>query len=172
MDPKARRTRARPAAEVLFPKAVKGLWDWDAKHERCQEKSSATLILACPSNLSLGLCSSSYEPAGAGGSWGYPSRLGQETLRDMGPAQPAAALSSSSSSRLMEIPSRVVSLPASRSSASAGHLPTPRHSAATLAQGAQRYPRLCPYKGGCFGTVSPCSASNSAKPHPVPKTSA
>ena len=53
---------------------MKGLQDWDTKHERSQEKPSATLILVHSSSLSLGLCSerAPMSQLGQGAPRGYP----------------------------------------------------------------------------------------------------
>jgi len=118
-----------------------------------RKKSSTTLILVCPSSLSLRLCSESQLQWGLPGGRKHCETRGQHSQR-----QPRAAPP-------WRWKPRVVSLPA------AGHLPTAHHSAAALAPGARRYPRLCPRKGGWFGTVSPRSASNPDKLHLVPKTS-
>lgn len=150
---------------------MKGLWDWDTKHKRSQEKSSATLILVHSSSLSLGLCSerAPMSQLGQGAPRGHPSVLGAGNAVTHGAtaaSQPRAPPPLGNGNPESFFCQRVIPLPA------AGHLPAPHHSTATLAQGAQRYPRLCPHKGAWFGTVSPRSASNPAKLHPVPKTSA
>lgn len=144
-----------------FPEAARGLWDWDTKHERSQEKPSATLILVHSSNLSLVLCTERAPTSqlGQGTPRGYPSVPRAETAvrhcerrgqhRQQQPRAPPPPLSDGNPESFL-CQWRVTS-------------PHPI---------VQVYPRLCPHKGGWFRTVSPRSAANPGKPHPAPKTSA
>lgn len=62
--------------------------------------------------------------------------------------------------------------PAQAAAAPSSRTATPRFGTATLIWAAWLYPGLSQQNGVCFGTASPCSASNPDKPHPGRQTSA